>query len=605
MCSLLAETFAITGEYIFRDTSIRRVYRVYRWRSRFRCSSPQIISDTMNTYPTLASKPNTFQDLMLVTVLWIIASWPWLLGLHFIPYDSIDQFYPQTRFVVDSLRHGDWPWWNPYQFAGLPVLGDPQSMIFTLHTFLGLLLEENYTLPIFDTITLLHPFIGAVAIYAIGRAMNVPRSWLLMGTLVFMLGGVTTSRLQHVPQILSYGFMPVLAWLLLAVSRRPTISRALILGAVTAFWAANPNQVVFLGGMLLAALAIYTLIKAPFRKKLIVMYALAGLLAAVLLAPIYAAMFEIIAISNRSALTIDASAWSSFPGHVFASIAMPGLYGNLSSRSWAPTDITQDYLYIGVVPLLFFAFAVRNGIGWRNPLILAWLLLTLFFALFAMGVNTPLYPFLYQYVPGFNLFRRPADAAYMINFLLSVGLLLIGREVTSISQSHRGITDLNLPATRNDLILLWTIAISVPLIAFYLGAAAQLQDGLSILYRSYLELAIRVFILSVLLIAFQRLFHSGKYPMVAITALMLFVTLDLSLAGRYAGSFSHPYSGHAAAQSYRSHTGYPAPSTDDWLSRHTAPLARVEVIGGSKSMGHSSKARWHHTMGYNPVNLSN
>jgi hypothetical protein len=54
--------------------------------------------------------------------------------------------------------------------------------------------------------------------------------------------------------------------------------------------------------------------------------------------------------------------------------------------------------------------------------ILCWVSLIVWF-IFAMGINTPVYSFLFYYVPGLSDFRRPADGAYFVNLFLA---LLIG-----------------------------------------------------------------------------------------------------------------------------------------------------------------------------------
>ena len=236
--------------------------------------------DTLLTAP-----PKPRQDILLLTLLWALASLPWLLGNHFIPYDSFDEFYPQSRFVVDSLRRGDWPWWNPYQYAGLPVFGDPQAMLFSLHTMVGLLLGSHYTLHIFDISTLGYLLMGALAIYALGYGRGVPRVWLLSAAVVFMLGGVATGRLQHMTQILTYAWLPLLLWMILRLFEKPTIWRAVMLGLVGAFWAANANQVVVLGGIFLATSALYLVFLSKFRLRLFSFYLLAGVIMALLLLP--------------------------------------------------------------------------------------------------------------------------------------------------------------------------------------------------------------------------------------------------------------------------------------------------------------------------------
>ena len=123
-----------------------------------------------------------------------------LSGRAYIPYDSTDQFFPQTLFVVRSLLRGDAPWWNPLVFSGIPVLGDPQSMIFTPHTLIGLLAGHSFGQMTFDLTTLSCLLVGAGALLVYGRRIGGTPAVGLLGAVLFMLGGVATSRLQHVIQ---------------------------------------------------------------------------------------------------------------------------------------------------------------------------------------------------------------------------------------------------------------------------------------------------------------------------------------------------------------------------------------------------------------------
>ena len=70
-------------------------------------------------------------DLIAVTVfvlLIAVKSWE---RLHFGEWlrrvDIINQYMPWWGYLGKSLRAGDIPGWNPYQFGGTPFLGDPQS----------------------------------------------------------------------------------------------------------------------------------------------------------------------------------------------------------------------------------------------------------------------------------------------------------------------------------------------------------------------------------------------------------------------------------------------------------------------------------------------
>ncbi len=39
--------------------------------------------------------------------------------------------YPWRSFVIDQLKNGQWPLWNPYYFAGMPLLANFQSAVFS------------------------------------------------------------------------------------------------------------------------------------------------------------------------------------------------------------------------------------------------------------------------------------------------------------------------------------------------------------------------------------------------------------------------------------------------------------------------------------------
>src|SRR5512145_336465 len=59
----------------------------------------------------------------------IVMTWPWLSGRVTIPWDAKAHFQPQIQFLADSLARGEWPFWNPFVFAGQVQIADPQSMI--------------------------------------------------------------------------------------------------------------------------------------------------------------------------------------------------------------------------------------------------------------------------------------------------------------------------------------------------------------------------------------------------------------------------------------------------------------------------------------------
>ena len=165
-----------------------------------------------------------------------------LSGRAYIPYDSTDQFFPQTLFVVRSLLRGDAPWWNPLVFSGIPVLGDPQSMIFTPHTLIGLLAGHSFGQMTFDLTTLSCLLVGAGALLVYGRRIGGTPAVGLLGAVLFMLGGVATSRLQHVIQVISYATLPVVLLAVQNLCLRPGVGRAFLLMMTSLILVLNPSR---------------------------------------------------------------------------------------------------------------------------------------------------------------------------------------------------------------------------------------------------------------------------------------------------------------------------------------------------------------------------
>lgn len=553
---------------------------------------------------SFGEQPHPRQDIPFLIFFWIIASLPWLAGVHFIPYDSVDEFYPQSYFVAESIREGNWPWWNPYKYAGLPVWGDPQSMIFTLHTWIGVLIGSEFTLQVFDALTLLHILVGGIGVYALGLVLGAPRVWVLAAAMLFMFGGVATSRLQHLTQIISYSWLPVIFWLVVKIGVRPNIFLALLLGLVGAFWAANPNQVVFLGSLLLLSLTFFLLVRSHQWRRLLSMYLLAALISLLLLLPFYTAMVEIIGISDRSGLSLNDSRFSSFNPIVYASLVLPALYGNLGGTNWSPTSITQDYLYLGIIPLALYLAAMLAGLYRRNNYLWLWALALAFFIMFSLGVNSPFYPFLFEYVPGFDYFRRPADAAYLINFLLAAGLLLLGRNLVGGSQGNVPVSYKFTPFY--GLLFVGSSLLVLPFASSALGAAAHAKDALQVLYASYWGLIIRILVFIFLLSMLNELLaRTWRWKPWVILSVGIFMAVDYGLAGRYSGLFSLAYNEYPVARSYLTKKAPEEDKLDGWLRNHTAPWSRVEVIGGHQAMGHASKVRWYNTQGHGAIRLSN
>ncbi len=74
-------------------------------------------------------------------------------------------------------------------------------MIFTPQVLVGILAGAHFNLYIFDIVSLTTELCGGVALARYARTYSDTRRCQYSGALVFVAGGVATSRLEHVTQI--------------------------------------------------------------------------------------------------------------------------------------------------------------------------------------------------------------------------------------------------------------------------------------------------------------------------------------------------------------------------------------------------------------------
>ncbi|MBJ7517729.1 MAG: hypothetical protein JHC82_16450, partial [Stenotrophomonas sp.] len=346
-------------------------------------------------------------------VLWLVLCLPWLLGVWTIPFDAVQQFFPAVSFTAQQLLQFDVPWWNPYLHGGYPQLADPQMMTLQPSVVLPMLLAPT-SLHWFTVVILLHVLVAGMGALKLAATQGLQRLPQLMFALVFLFGGVAAARLQHTPMIVSYCLLPWL-WLALDQLRRHLHWRhAVLAGLVGGLCALQLTQVTYLIVLACAVYAIAAVLMAPTRRiRLCLQLAAVGGIAAVISAPQWLSTFAWLAQTNRDGVSLEAA----LPGAIHWQSLVTLLSGNVFEQgrgdSWAFGDITTDYLYMGAVPLAAW-LAWGGAVVRRDPrgarIALAVFVLAV---LFALGGATPLFPWLFGWLPGLDLFRRPSDGLFL------------------------------------------------------------------------------------------------------------------------------------------------------------------------------------------------
>ena len=533
-------------------------------------------------------------DAILITLSWALLNLPFLLGHAYIPWDSAAEFFPQAQFVASAVRDGQAPWWNPFLHGGQPVLGDPQGMIFTPQVLVGIIAGTHFSLYLFDMTSLCMELVGGIALARYARTYSDTRTLPILGAVVFIAGGVATSRLQHVPQIVSYSLLPLQLLSLRAVCLRPTLLRTVPLACVLTTTVLNPNQVVFLSIFALLPFAGWHLCQSPRRAKAILALTGAGVIVVLAASPVLAAISEFMSLSNRTALDLAEFVVSSFPAFNLASVFLPGLYGVLSwqNGSWAPptsprTSCISDS-FRGVV-LLSSLFCLR-----RMPAITLLCLASLaVWFIFAMGTNAPLYPFLFHHMPVLSAFRRPADGGYFLNLFLA---LLVG---SSRKFDPRRLDPPPVVAIA-VIVLLAVFGTVLGHLVQYARHVGHMPDLLIVLHA----FAWRFVIVAPVGLALMMLDHRSSRWLAGPLVIGLTIA-DLAYPGRAGSVFGTAARGSEVAQVYSGtlSSGTPLQLSIAFLQQNTNPADRMEALGGSLGASMPMAFRIQTTQGYDPLSL--
>jgi uncharacterized membrane protein len=116
-------------------------------------------------------------------------------------------FIPPRFFWVESIQHGDVPLWNPYQFCGHPFFANPQYAILYPLNSLFFILPFDIA---FNSIIMIHFFLGGLFTYFLLRDLHVEPGGALISGIIFMLSGYLISIHSLLPTLLTVIWTPLI-----------------------------------------------------------------------------------------------------------------------------------------------------------------------------------------------------------------------------------------------------------------------------------------------------------------------------------------------------------------------------------------------------------
>src|SRR3989344_1559595 len=143
----------------------------------------------MSFFPKIDRKDRWVILSFLILVLFFF--WRFLTGNEIFAFKDLSRyFYPLRYLMVEQVKAGHLPLWNPYIFCGFPLLATLQVGFFYPLTIIYYLLPFNLA---FNWYIILHYFLAACFMYAMLRHFRLGWHASFLGGLVFAFSGFLLS----------------------------------------------------------------------------------------------------------------------------------------------------------------------------------------------------------------------------------------------------------------------------------------------------------------------------------------------------------------------------------------------------------------------------
>lgn len=363
-----------------------------------------------------------------------------LLGEAFFWGLPLLQFYPWRTMAFAALRTGRLPLWNPLLGNGAPLLANYQSAVFYPPNWLYLIIPAEYAMGL---VGMLHLLWAALGMMAYLRRLGVDRLGQGVGAIGFALSGYLIARFGFLTIISTAAWLPWLMWAVESLSSLSTRGEEdevvrqwhavpWFAGVVAMLLLAGHAQTAFYSLLLAGAYGVWRIAALSMTPRgaagrLALMLG-TGILGAGLAAVQIAPTFELMQHSQRVG-GVDyqaALSYSFWPWHLLVLI-MPDFFGNPASGDYHGYGAYwEDAIYVGLLTLLLAMRALWRWRRERRDPVPMWRIVPFYVGsippvfIMALGWNTPVFPWLFEHVPTFNLFHAPARWTILIVFALCV-----------------------------------------------------------------------------------------------------------------------------------------------------------------------------------------
>lgn len=289
--------------------------------------------------------------------------------------DVITQIYPWRHLTMEIWKSGQIPLWNPYSFAGTPLLANYQSAVLSPFNVLFFLLPfvDGWSI-----LVLLQPLLAGLFTYLFVRKIKVGKSGSLIAGVAFMFCGFITSWMSYATLPYAILFLPLALFALEAFFENER-RRYLLLFASTiplSFFSGHFQISLY---FLLSVFAYWLYLCFIYKEKRKAMKSgLIFFFGFLFTMPQILPSMEFYTQSLRSGIYIRSEI---IPWMYLPTLFAPDFFGNPVTRNDWFGHYAEWNSYIGVLPLLLGIYTIRTWKGKRIPFFLLLGFLALLLAL--------------------------------------------------------------------------------------------------------------------------------------------------------------------------------------------------------------------------------
>ncbi len=395
----------------------------------------------------------------ILFVFWLIFFSQILTGKAFLWDDFAQQYYPGKTLAAATLNSGEFPFWNPYTFSGMPFFADLQiAILYPFNYIFRFFVNGDHLSPVLIQFTIvLHYFLCSIFSFFLGKQLKFSNLSSLALAILFTYSSYMMIHMIHMPLIEAVIWFPLifLLWMKFVDNKKYIYVILAGVSMTMCILSGYPQVAFFI--YLFIAIFILIIFVSRFRKKdykglinisagflsfLIIPFGIA----AIQLLPAN----EFVSYSNRATFDYDFAKQGSVYFVDFVTFIVPKVFGvwteNASStdlKYWTKHSegifmFSISNIFISVlavvilIPVIIYILRKKENII-INGLLIGFIIFSL---LFALGGNFFLHKLLFDTLPVFNRFRNPGHILFLFTFsgsiLISYGIDLIVRRQKNI-----------------------------------------------------------------------------------------------------------------------------------------------------------------------------